>query len=122
MNQTNISVEQAAKLCASIADEKKASDILVLDIKEVFSIADYFVICTCASKPQVRAVASEIDKKLKEAGFRHLGVEGKEDASWMLVDFGVIVVHIFLPETREFYQVEMLWGDARRLDWAKAAS
>jgi ribosome-associated protein len=108
---------QVAKLCAQIADEKKATDILILKVRDIFSIADYFVICTCASRPQTRAVASGIEERLKEKGCSHLGTEGREDASWILLDFGSVVVHVFLPETRDYYQVEMLWGDAPRVRW-----
>ena len=108
-----------AVTCARIADDKKASDITVLEVRDIFSIADYFVLCTVNSKPQARAVAEEIDRQLKEEGCRHLGIEGREDASWILLDFGGIVVHIFLPETREYYQIEMLWGDAPEVDWTR---
>ncbi len=111
-------VRLAAQLCAQIADDKKAADIVLLEVREIFSIADYFVICTVNSKPQARAIADGIDRRLKDEGFGHLGIEGREDASWVLLDFGSVVVHIFMPETREYYQIEMLWGDAPRLDWA----
>jgi ribosome-associated protein len=111
---------EAARLCARIADQKKAANILLLKVKEIFSIADYFVICTCESRPQAKAIASEIEARLKKDGFSHIGTEGREDASWVLLDYGTVVVHIFLPETREYYQIEMLWGDAPEVSWKRS--
>jgi ribosome-associated protein len=107
----------AACLSARLADDKKAADILVLEVREIFGVADYFVICTCHSRPQARAVADEIEDRLEEEGFYRLGTEGREDASWILLDFGGVVVHVFLQEKRDYYQMEVLWGDAPRVDW-----
>ncbi len=118
MSPASRPAQRVARLCAQIADDKKATDILVLEVREIFSIADYFVICTCNSKPHTRAVADEIEKQLKEEGYSHLGTEGRDDASWILLDFGDVIMHVFLPETRDYYLLEMLWGDAPRLDWA----
>lgn len=111
---------EAARICARIADQKKAADILLLKVREIFSIADYFVICTCESTPQAKAIAGEIEVRLKKEGFSHLGTEGREDASWVLLDYGTVVVHIFLPETRDYYQIEMLWGDAPEVSWRRS--
>jgi ribosome-associated protein len=108
---------EVARLCARIADDKRASGILLLKVREIFSISDYFVICTCQSRPQAKAIADEIEARLKEEGLAHLGTEGREDASWVLLDYGTVVVHIFLPETRDYYQIEMLWGDAPEVSW-----
>ena len=108
---------RCARLCAQISDDKKAVDTLLLEVRDIFSIADYFVICTVLSRPQARAVADEIELRMKEESYSHLGTEGREDASWVLLDFGDVVVHIFQPETRDYYQIETLWGDAPRLDW-----
>ena len=110
---------RAAKLCAQIADEKKATDILVLNVRETFRIADYFVICTCQSSPQTRAIADEIEKRLKQEGYSHLGTEGRAEATWILLDYGSVVVHVFLSETRDYYQMETLWGDAPSIDWSE---
>ena len=111
---------EVARICTRIADGKKAVDILLLKVREIFSIADYFVICTCESRPQVKAIADEIEVRLKREGFAHIGTEGREDASWMLLDYGTVVVHIFLPETRDYYQIEMLWGDAPKVAWKRS--
>ena len=86
-------------------------------MRDIIGVADYFVICTSGSRPQSRAIADEIELELKEEGFPHLGTEGREEASWVLLDYGGVVVHIFLEETRDYYQLEMLWGDAPKLDW-----
>ena len=110
-------MEKAARICARIADDKKADAILVLNVREIFGIADYFVICTVHSKPQARAIADEIEKQLKAEGFSHIGTEGRDEASWVLLDYGGVVVHVFMPETRNYYQIEMLWGDAPRFEW-----
>jgi ribosome-associated protein len=115
----DMSMLQAARLCAQIADEKKATDILLLNVREIFRIADYFVICTCESKPQVRAIAEEIEKRLKQEGYSHLGTEGRTEAAWILLDYGGVVAHVFLSETRDYYQIETLWGDAPELDWTE---
>jgi ribosome-associated protein len=111
---------EVARICARIADDKKASDILLLKVRDIFSIADYFVICTCQSRPQAKAVAGEIEARLKKDKLAHIGTEGRDDASWVLLDYGTVVVHIFLPETREYYQIEMLWGDAPEVAWSRS--
>ena len=113
------SMLRAAKLCAQIADDKKAVDILLLKVRETFRISDFFVICTCESTPQARAIADEIEKRLQEEGYPHLGTEGRTEAAWILVDYGGVVVHIFLSETRQYYQIETLWGDAPSINWAE---
>ena len=116
MTRSPITAEETARLCARVADDKKANDLLVLRVREVFSIADYFVICTVNSGPQGRAIADEIEEQLRKAGRRHIGIEGREEGSWILLDYGDVVVHIFMPGTRDYYQIEMLWGDAPRVD------
>lgn len=97
-------------------DDKRASDIDVLEISELTSIGDYFVICTCSSNVQVRACADEAEEKMKEAGFAPLHVEGYRGGSWILLDFDDIIVHIMDRQTREFYSLERLWDDAKKID------
>jgi ribosome-associated protein len=120
--RSQITAEETARLSARVADDKKANDLLILKVREIFSIADYFVICTVNSRPQGRAIADEIEEQLKKAGRRHIGIEGREEASWILLDYGDVVVHVFMPETRDYYQIEMLWGDAPRVDWVAAGN
>ena len=104
-----------AKLTAKCMDDKKAEDIAVLDIHDLTTMADYFVICNGNSTPQMRAIYDEIDEKLSEQGFEPNGREGFESAYWILMDYGDVVVHIFNKESREFYGIEHLWADAKRL-------
>lgn len=99
------------------ADDKKAADIKVLDLHEVSVVTDYFVICTGTSSTQTKAIADNIEEKLeKEQNLRLLRREGYSQGSWVLLDYGSVVVHIFKPEEREFYNLERLWGDAKVLD------
>lgn len=92
--------------------DKQASDIVLLDVHEVCGFADYFVICNAESERQMNAVGEEVEKQLKEQGSRLLHQEGNTESGWLLMDFGAVVVHIFAPEQREFYQLDALWGKA----------
>jgi len=100
------------KIAVRAADSKMAADIEALDIRELTTIADYFVICTGSSPAQIRAVTEEIERKLKEAGVMPLSVEGLQASGWVLMDYGDVVIHVFRKETREFYAIERLWNDA----------
>ncbi|GAW92395.1 ribosome silencing factor [Calderihabitans maritimus] len=104
-----------ALAAAEAAEEKKAKDIVVLDMQKVSLITDYFVIATGNSTTQVQAIVKEIEKKLKEQGIPLLRREGYREARWVLLDYGSVVIHIFQPEEREFYSLERLWGDAPRV-------
>jgi ribosome-associated protein len=103
--------------CAQIADEYRGEDTLVLDLTAVTPILDFFVITTAASKRQMNAIADEVDRVLKSEGSSRLGREGREGTSWVLHDYGDIVLHVFTPETRELYDLEHLWADAKHVDW-----
>ena len=96
-----------------IAEDRKAEDIVMLDIRKVSIIADYFVICTGTGERHVKAIAKEIDEKLGEAGQNPLNVEGMADAKWVLIDYGPVLVHIFDQATRDFYRLEQLWSGAQ---------
>lgn len=99
------------------ADDKKAQDIKILDLREVSSVTDYFVICTGSSSIQTKAIADNIEEKLeKDYNLRLLRREGYQSATWVLLDYGSVVVHVFQPEEREFYNIERLWGDAQFLE------
>ena len=93
--------------------ERLGSNIVVLDMEEVSLLADYFVLCDAESTPQFRAILDEIEDQTRAAGARRLHVEGVADSGWVLVDFGSVVVHIFDPELREYYNLEGLWKQAR---------
>ncbi len=103
------------KIIVKALDDKRAEDIDVLEISEISSLGDYFIICTCSSGVHVRACANEAEEKMKEAGFVPLHEEGYRGGNWILLDFGDIIVHIMDRQTREFYALERLWDDAKRI-------
>jgi ribosome-associated protein len=107
-----LSTLQIALLAAEAADSKKSFDILVLDLRGLTSIADYFVICTAGSTTQVDAIADGIGHALAQEGRRPSHIEGKPSSTWVLMDYGDVVVHIFDEHTRSYYSLERLWGDA----------
>ncbi|ESU30590.1 Iojap family protein [Bacillus sp. 17376] len=94
------------------ADDKRAEDIMVLNMKGISLIADYFVICHGNSDKQVQAIAREIREKAEEQGYNFKRMEGFDEARWVLIDIGDVVVHVFHKEERSYYNLERLWGDA----------
>ena len=98
------------------AESKKATEIRILDLREVTAFADYFVICNGGNKPQIQAIWDEIAMQIKKlTGEIPLSVEGYENAEWILGDYGDLIVHIFAPDKREYYDLERLWRHAREL-------
>lgn len=109
--------EQLARTIVLGAEDKKGEDILLLKVTETCYLTDYFVIVTGFSKAQLRAIADSIEAKVKEEwGKEPLRVEGKAEASWIVQDYGDVIVHIFLPQAREFYHLEGFWGHAERIE------
>jgi ribosome-associated protein len=106
---------EAAQLCAEAVDSKKAFDILVLDLRKLTYITDYFVICSGSNTTQVGAIADGVGQTLAKAGIRPSHVEGEGEANWVLMDYGDVVVHIFEEQTRIYYALDKLWGDAPRI-------
>lgn len=107
---------QIALAAARVAEENRGRDIVVLDMRELTSMFDYFVIATGSSRRQLHAMSEEIDRVLEqELGDRRLGVEGYNESRWILLDYGDVVVHLFDDEARKFYNLEELWCDARRV-------
>lgn len=106
---------ELAQLAAQAAEEKKAQRVVILDIRGLSVIADYFVICHGNSQTQVQAIADEVKKRLEEDGVVIRGVEGRNEARWVLIDLGDVVVHIFHKDERDFYDLERLWGDAEEV-------
>lgn len=104
------------RVAANAAASKKATDMVGLDLTPLEGVADYFLICSGSSEPQVKAIAEEVEDKLREAGARAWHVEGREGRRWVLLDFVDVVVHVFHEKTREYYLLERLWGDARKVD------
>ena len=90
---------------------RKAKDLVILRVKDTTSYTDYFVICSGTSDRQVKAIAAYIEETLKKSGMLPLGIEGKNTGSWILMDYGEVIVHIFYEPTREFYDIERLWSD-----------
>jgi ribosome-associated protein len=98
------------------AQSKKALDIIVLDLREITSLADHFIICTGTNVRQNQAIADEIHLKLKQRGDLPINVEGYDNAEWVLLDYGDFIVHIFLDRTRSYYDLERLWRHAKNVE------
>jgi len=110
-----------ALIAAKAADSKKATDIIVQDVRKALIITDYFVIATGANHRQVDAIVEEIEKALRiEAGLKPMGREGMDELTWVLLDYGDMVVHVFQPEIREYYRLEALWNDVPVVDLKEA--
>ncbi len=111
-----------ALVAAKGADAKKATDIMVQEVGALVSVTEYFVIATAANRRQVEAIVDEVEERLrKEAHVKPLHREGTDDGMWALLDYGSFVVHVFQPETRDYYRLEALWNDAPVVDLAKEA-
>lgn len=103
---------ERARLAALAAEGKKAHDIVILDVADLTALADYFVICSGHSTLQVRAIVEAVQEGLNPAGVMARHVEGYDRGRWVVLDYGDVVVHIFLDEDREYYNMERLWGEA----------
>ena len=101
-----------SKKIADLIFNKKGFDVVIIDLKKLTTFSDYFVICSADSDTQVKAIADEIDKTLRDEGIKCWHKEGLTALSWVLLDYVDVVVHIFKKESREFYNIEKLWGDA----------
>ena len=97
------------------AESKKASDIRVLDLREVTTFADFFVVCSGSSQRQIQAISDEIGLQLNQQGELPISVEGYENAEWVLADYGDFLVHIFSPKARSYYELERLWRHAKEM-------
>jgi ribosome-associated protein len=100
-------------LCRDTAADKKAEDIVILDVRKISTVTDYLVICTGHSEPQLRAIADEIERRLRDQGIRKTRREGYPPSRWVVMDYGDVMIHIFHPELRERYGLETLWGDGK---------
>ena len=110
-----IALEEKVALCVSLVEEKMAEEVLVLDLRGVSSMTDYFLICHGSSDRLVQVISDHLLEMMKEKGVRALGVEGYTEGRWILLDFGDLVIHVFFEETRRFYDLERLWGHAPQL-------
>ena len=105
-----------ALAAARTADENRGRDVVVLDMRELTPVFDYFVLASGTSRRQLHAMSEEIDHALEEGlGDRRMGIEGYAESRWILLDYGDVVIHLFEPETRQYYALEQLWGQAKRV-------
>jgi ribosome-associated protein len=115
---TKKNLPQEVKLSVKASQDKKAEDIIVLDLRDISSFTDFFVIVTGNSTRQNTAIYESIEQELKKGRLMPIGVEGRNLAEWILIDYGSFVVHVFSKQARGYYSLEKLWGDAPRLSYA----
>lgn len=115
-------IQKLVQLAVEAADDKRAEDIVVLDMKGISLVADYFIICHGNSEKQVQAIAKETKDKAEESGVSVRRLEGYDEARWILVDLDHVIVHVFHKEERNYYNLEKLWGDAPHLNIDKVLS
>jgi ribosome-associated protein len=108
-----------ACLCARVAAENKARDVVVLDMRGITPLYDFFVLATGTSRRQIHTVTEEVDAALRAEGEERLGIEGYEWSKWVVQDYGDVVVHVFDEEARRYYALEDLWADAERVEWER---
>ena len=119
MDQTQ--EEMFARFCAETLQDKLAEDVTALAVRELSSIADYYIIATAGSQPHLKALASHLERQVRERfAIRPLAVDGEPASEWVLLDFGNVLVHLMSDETRRRYDLERLWADAPRLALAEA--
>ncbi len=117
VNNTSDSKELAL-LIASAGDDRKAGDIVILNVEKLSYLADYFVIMSGFSQPQLRAISLSIENKVEEKlNLNPIRIEGKNEGNWVLHDYGDVIAHIFLPSSREFYGLEAFWGGAEKIEF-----
>ena len=107
---------QLATAIAKVLDKKKASDVKVLKVRDLTVLADYFVIATGTSSTHVKSLAEEVEFQLGEQEVKPLRTEGYDSKNWILLDYGTVIVHVFYPQARDFYDLEHLWADAEECD------
>jgi len=113
---TSIEIPDELQAVIESVLEKKADSATVLDLREIASFVDYFVICCGASEPQIRSISSHVQENLAARKIRLHHAEGRPETGWVLLDYSDFIVHIFSPEKRQFFELERLWNDAPRLD------
>lgn len=111
-----IEIKKMVKLAIDALEDKKAEDICVIDISEVSVLADYFIIAGGSNTSQIQAMSDVVDEKLGKAGYPLKQIEGYQNANWVLLDFGDIIVHVFDKENRLFYDLERIWSDGKKID------
>jgi len=126
MTQEREGARRLAIAAARAADEKGANDVVILEVGDVLVVADEFVVASAANDRQVRAIVDEIERQVGEAAdlagnTKPLRIEGRSERRWVLMDYGDVVVHVFLQEVRDYYELERLWADVARIEWATPA-
>jgi len=111
-----LETEEGVTIAAHAASDKKATDLVVLDLRKAASFTEYFLICTGASTRQVQAISNAVEEALLKSAKRPLHIEGYSSAEWILLDYGDFIVHVFGPASRRFYDLERLWRDAPRVE------
>jgi ribosome-associated protein len=114
------SKELAIKI-ARLADEKQAAKIVILDVAQAIQVADYFVLCDGLNRRHLGVIGEHVARELKKDGVYRMGGNPAPDESWVLLDFGPVVLHVFSPKARAYYDLENLWGDCKRLRWRRVA-
>lgn len=103
-----------AKICVKTCEETKAQDVLLFDVRERQAmVAEYYIVCSGTSMPHIRAIADHVRQAMAEAGLRPRAADGEPESRWMVLDYGLILVHILEPEMRNFYQLEQLWDEKK---------
>ena len=105
-------------MCARVADDNKGRDVVILDMRDITPLYDFFILITGLSRRQIHTIAEEIDAALHAEGEARLSIAGYEAGKWVVQDYGDLVVHVFDRDAREYYALEDLWADAPRLPWA----
>ena len=116
MVKESIDGKERLLLCINASLKRKAKNLTILNVKEVSSFADYFIICSGTSDRQVQSIAASIRENLKEYGITPLGIEGERLGKWVLMDYEDVIIHVFYEPIREFYDIERLWPDAPRME------
>lgn len=107
---------EIAKLCVKTCEDTKAQDILLFDVRDRQTmVAEYYVVCSGTSMPHIRAIADRVKRTLAEAGLRPRGSDGDAESRWMVLDYGLVILHVLEPEMRNFYQLENLWDESKVL-------
>lgn len=118
-SRSSLALERAVR-AAQAAEETRGRDVLVLDMRKLTTLFDYFILATGASRRQLHAMSEQIDQVLQtEMGDRRIGLEGYEESRWIVMDYGDVVVHLFDEETRSYYALEELWAQAKRVPWQR---
>ncbi|MCK4905543.1 ribosome silencing factor [bacterium] len=114
-----INFKKIALIGALAAEEKKAEDIVILNLQPLSVLTDYFVILSCESQVQIKTVANAITDKLSQKGIKANHIEGTPESKWILLDYNGVIIHIFHKELRNYYQLEKVWGDAKNINYKR---